>query len=102
MDAATNKKLLISLIKNDLKNTRLVTGLAELGLDSGKYYLSLSEAIFILMGLEKEEQEEQLRETYSDLLGSACAIDIFRDTEKYDALADQIYMKLLQAREAGN
>lgn len=47
-----NKELIVSLIKDNLINTRLVHGLDLLGLDSGNYHIHLSQTIFNLIGIE--------------------------------------------------
>lgn len=48
-----DKHIIISLIKDDLTNYRLVSGLEALGLDSDCYSLCLGETIFKLMGFPK-------------------------------------------------
>lgn len=57
-----NKNLALMLIQNDLRNTKLTTGLNKLGLDASNYYLNLKELLFELMCFEKNEQEEKLFE----------------------------------------
>jgi hypothetical protein len=91
-----SKSLVIDLIKNDLKNTRLVSGLSELGLDACKYYLTIGDAVFSLMGLEERRRSEKLREEYSEDLSRITEVDIFEYPDKLDLLATVIYMKLVK------
>jgi len=93
-----NKKLILNLIKDDLKNTKLVSGLTELGLDSGKYYLNLGETIVSLMGLDDKQLDEKLWESYSDCISRVADADIFDSPEKLDFFAQAVYLHLLKAR----
>jgi hypothetical protein len=97
--SACKKLHAINLIKDDLKNTRLVAGLEELGLDSGKYYLNLSETIFFLMGFEIGDLNEKMFEDYSDRLSTATELNIVYDYQKLDHLALEIYKSLLKEKE---
>ena len=74
----TKKELIISLIKDDLTNIRLISGLETLGLDSGKYYLSLSEIIFSIMGIS----DENIYKKYLKMSNAVMRIDIFEHPKK--------------------
>jgi hypothetical protein len=91
-----DKSHIISLIKDDLKNTKLVSGLSELGLDSGKYYLNIGDVVFQLMGLNADKVDEKLWEDYSDSLNQVTLLNIFENSGKLDAMAESIYEKLLK------
>ena len=86
---------IINLIKDDLKNTALVSGLEELGLDSGKYYLNLGETIFALMNLG---ENEPLWEEYSNSLSMVSEFDIFAKPDKLEFLAGIIFNMLDNAQ----
>ncbi len=97
--AINKKELIISLIKDNLKNTRLVIGLDKLGLDSGKYHLQLSDTIFKLIGFKSDEHEEKVFEEYIKASMKVASIDIFMHPEKLDAIATKIYENLIQELE---
>ncbi len=61
------KKLILSLIKDDLINSKLNIGLANLGLQPELYLLNLSDTIFVIMGIEDNKRNEALFEHYLDL-----------------------------------
>jgi hypothetical protein len=56
MKKIDNKSLILSLIKDDLINTKLVSGIESLGIDAGLYLLGISDAIFVLMGIDDGKQ----------------------------------------------
>lgn|GEM_PF-6801317 len=64
LDFMENKKLILSLIKNDPINSKLVYGLSDLGFDAGCYFLHLSETIFSLTGLDGSERRAFMKNTW--------------------------------------
>ncbi|OFY86671.1 MAG: hypothetical protein A3F72_15655 [Bacteroidetes bacterium RIFCSPLOWO2_12_FULL_35_15] len=90
----TEKELVISLIKDDLTNIRLVHGLDLLGLDSGNYYLHLSETIFKLIGITIDDAD--FFEEYMDESRTVNNIDIFKHPELLNSLALSLYGKLME------
>ena len=93
----TEKELIVSLIKDDLTNIRLVAGLDKLGLDSGDYYLHLSETIFKLVGITVDD--EDFFEEYMEESKTVLNIDIFRHPELLNSLAHTLYHKLIEESE---
>jgi tRNA G18 (ribose-2'-O)-methylase SpoU len=85
-----NKKIILSLIKDDLLSTRLVLGLEALGLDAGKYYLHLSETIFLIMGIE----DEGLYKKYIEKSRTVMWIDVAKQPERLDKLVGKLYKML--------
>lgn len=67
MTNITHKKLVISLIREDLVHQRLLSGLNALGLHADDYSLNLSELIFALMGYTAGEVPDRLYNQYLDL-----------------------------------
>jgi len=90
----TEKELILSLIKDDLTNIRLVHGLDLLGLDSGNYYLHLSETIFKLIGITIDDTD--FFEEYMDECRTVNNIDIFKHPELLNSLALSLYNKLIE------
>jgi hypothetical protein len=94
METMTDKQLIISLIKDDLINSKLVTGLNEMGLNANPYFLHLGETVFNLMGIEETEETEYLFERYIELSKTAMYADISQSHDSLDNLALQIYNEL--------
>lgn len=88
------KDIIISLIKDDLTNIRLVSGLERLGLDAGKYYLHLNETIFKLVGLK--EDRDDFFEKYISECRTVHNIDIFKYPELLNGMALSLYNKLIE------
>jgi len=86
------KKLIISLIKDNLINTKLVNGLSKLGLDSDLYSLHLGDTIFELMGFKNERSE--VYENFIRLSSKANKIDISKNDTAVESLALEIYSEL--------
>ena len=86
------KELITGLIKDDLTNIRLVKGLEALGLDSGRYYLRLSEIVFLIMGIS----DEGFYEKYLQKCNTVMRIDIFEHPGKLDELTLKLYTILLR------
>ncbi|MBA3704370.1 MAG: hypothetical protein H0W84_00275 [Bacteroidetes bacterium] len=89
------ENLIISLIKDNLINTRLVNGLDKLGLDASNYSLNLSDTIFKLMEID----EEELFERYLGWCEEATKRDIFKHPELLEIYATEIYRKLMEGKE---
>jgi len=63
-----DESIILSLIKDDLRNTRLVQGLNNLGLQAGDYVLDIGASILQLMGFKPEQRTEGLYAEYLDKL----------------------------------
>jgi len=94
-----NKNIILSLIKDDLMNTQLIDGLNNIGLDAGNYYLNISESFFALMDFGNYDQETKLYNDYFDFAEQAIATNRFKTPEQIDALALEVYNKLLLEKE---
>ena len=94
------EKLVISLIKDDLINLRLVHGLNALGLDAENYYTNLSSTIFGLMGLQTyDERMVKILESYIDSGKRVLRIDIEDHRDEFDELAVDIYDSLVSLKK---
>lgn len=92
--AKHNKKLILSLIKDDLINTKLVNGLDAIGLNAQDYLLHLSDTIFKLMKIKDDEKGEKLFEHYLNLKDNVRFINDAKSHEAFDDLAHAIYVEL--------
>lgn len=95
------EQLIISLIKDDLINSKLVNGLNQLGLSAGDYHLHLSETIFNLMGIDGAQDDDKLLDYYIELTSVAQSVDlsdIAGRNATLDKLAHSIYVELLHRK----
>lgn len=95
MNANKNKKLVLSLIKDDLINSKLNIGLSNLGLQPELYLLGISDTVFLLMGIKDDEKGEALFEHYLELRQKVEAIDLTTSYESLDSLSLEIYDELM-------
>lgn len=101
------QKIILSLIKDDLTNTKLVLSLNALGLQADHYSLQLSATIFELMGFEDDDTTEPIFERYIEHSKTVTLIGSYRWHEQLEELAQEIYAvliserKLLQIKNAG-
>lgn len=96
---SNNKNLILRLIRDDLTNTKLVSGLNNLGLDADLYNLYLGETIFSLMGFQENEQSDIVYERiYLAMAEKVNEIDFSVYKEKIDKLAMDIYDELMEAK----
>lgn len=86
------KKLIISLIVDDLTNERLISGLTELGIDASAYYLSLRETILNLMGYKTSW--EGLHDHYIQLSLKVHEIEAPMPYKEVYELAKEMYRQL--------
>jgi hypothetical protein len=93
------RELVISLIRDDLINSKLVYGLGDMGLNADEYLLHLSDTVFKLMGLDTTDQ---LTEHYLELTQPIKDIDIFDRIGTLEHLATDIYHKLLLQKGGHN
>jgi hypothetical protein len=76
MKAKNKKRLILSLIKDDLINAKLVNGLNVIGLNADNYFLHLSDTIFKIMGFDDNEETETIFVRYMELAKRVMFIDI--------------------------
>jgi hypothetical protein len=90
------KRLIISLIKDDMINSKLVNGLIDAGLYAETYFLHLSETIFELLGFPDDDLGEQAYEYYLEQIKRAQSIDLRKSNEPLNAVAEDIYEGLVR------
>ena len=95
----SKKQLIISLIKDDLTNIRLVSGLSKLGLDSGNDYLHLSQTFFTLMGFKENAQTDKLHKEYFKHAKKVVSIDIAKHPKELTEMATKIFDNLIAEKE---
>ena len=90
-----DKKIILSLIEDDLIHSKLVVGLLKLGLNPEPYYLNLSETIFEILDLQNHSENELIFEQYVELSKKVELIDISISKSELQELADEIYQVLI-------
>jgi hypothetical protein len=85
------KTLVLSLIKDDLINTKLIQSLQKIGLYSDCYFLRLSTTVFNLMGIS---ENDKIYERYIELSEKVELIDITESNKPMEKLALEIYKEL--------
>ncbi|MFD1001935.1 hypothetical protein ACFQ21_21600 [Ohtaekwangia kribbensis] len=94
-----DKNLIISLIKDDLTNNKLVSGLNNLGLNASDYHLQLSETILTMMGLDTED--DSIHDLYFQLTQQSESLDLSNigtREQQLNAMAQSIYSELSRRR----
>ena len=95
-------ELILSLIKDDLINNKLINGLNTLGLSAGDYHLHLSETILNLIGLDTEN--DAIHDLYFNLTQQSETLDLTDITNRekqLTRLATKIYSELLKTKAVG-
>jgi hypothetical protein len=88
------KKLILSLIKDDLIHAKLLYSFEKLGFYSDCYSLHLSSTIFELMGYKNDVESDLVFELYMALAEKAVLIDITQSNKPIEKLALEIYTEL--------
>ncbi|MEL6560270.1 MAG: hypothetical protein AAFQ94_18925 [Bacteroidota bacterium] len=87
-----NKKLIIQLIKQDLKHRKLVSGLAQLGLeDHNTYDLEILEIIEELMQVKDGELSDTFTAVYYSFMQEVIKVDVQELDAHISAIANQCY-----------
>lgn len=93
------KKIVVSLIKDDLINTKLVNALNALGLNADDYLINVSSTIFKILDIGDDRAGEDVFEWYMNSLKKVDPIDIRENHTTLESLAIEIYLELLLERE---
>jgi hypothetical protein len=89
-----NAKLIISLIKDDLINSKLVNSLSAIGLNASSYHLHLSTTIFQLMGYNNDNYRDEVFSLYLERSKKAMSINIAESPLAMNDLALEIFQLL--------
>jgi hypothetical protein len=99
MEIENKKELIISLIRDNLINLKLVTGLNDLGLIADDYSLFLGDTIFKLMGFEASAKSDLIFEKVFIANSEKVEQIDFSSLDELTLLSTQIYEELLFAKE---
>lgn len=96
------KNLILSLIKDDLTNLKLVYSLNALGLAADHYTLHAGSTVINLMKINATGlQWEHIHDGYLERTRKVTQIDIHESPMLLDALAKEIYGYLKEVRNTG-
>lgn len=96
MNAEEKEKLIISLIKDDLINSKLVNALSCAGLKADDYCLHLNQIIFELLGYEEDSYSDNVFELYNNKASTVKYINISENSNALNLLTLDLYMLLRQ------
>jgi hypothetical protein len=102
MEEIDKTELILSLIKDNLVNMKLINGLNNLGLIADDYYLNLGDTVFKLMGFEASDKNDLIFEKV--FLANSEKIDqinISHSKEEAMRLSMEIYQELLFVKGIG-
>lgn len=102
MKSKKEKELILSLIKDDLVNHKLLLGLDALGLRAADYYLNIDDAIFALMGFPENSDSDRVYELYLELTKKARFLSLSETQNQLNQLAQEIYLELIVHRSTLN
>lgn len=91
MQKKISKKLIVELIKDDLKHQHTIWGLNQLGFDNDNAMLDICASVFSLMELNTNDRRlEHLTDQYCDRTHHITEF-AFNDHESFERLATGIY-----------
>ena len=90
-----NRQLILSLIKDDLINSKLVNTLNSIGIDASDYGIKAGDLVFMLMGFKDSPHTELIRDHYLELSKRTKHIDVAGHAKLFHGLALEIYEYLV-------
>lgn len=84
------RRQILTLIENELTNSKLIFTLQNIGIEAGGYFTDTSDVVFVLIGIRKENRTEELYKKYFDLIKQVQYLDLQIKGEK-SRLALKIY-----------
>lgn len=96
----STKSHILTLLKNDLINTRLLGGLNNLGLEADNYVLNLNDLVFELLELEDTpEVKDQFYAVYQERIDEIVSQDAEEWEDALSLLPADIYKTLLAFKQ---
>jgi len=94
----TKKELILSLIKADMRNIKLIKGLDKAGALVEYFHSDLGTIILKLIGFEEVERDDTLYDFYDKTLNRIIDIDVSEFMEQLNFLTVDFYNELLCVR----
>lgn len=92
------EELILSMIKADMKNTRLIMGLCDAGLTADGFYSGLPTSILKMTGFSEAELEDSLFEFYDTTMERLIGTGINEFHEHISGLSTSFYQELSEER----
>lgn len=96
MENISKHRLIITLIKAELKNNKLIQGLREAGMEAEDFYVDLGTTILSLIGFKEEELEDEVYDFYDQAIDDLVKTHLNSFNEKLNYLSLDFYNQLLQ------
>ena len=93
-----NSKLVLSLIKAEMKSYRLVKGLKDAGTLTEDFYADLESIIMDLLKVGEAERDE-LYKVYDEFMEQLSEINVYEFTQELNNLAVELYIRLLAEKK---
>lgn len=94
----TRKELILSLIKADMRNNKLITGLDNAGALVEDFYTDLGTVILKLVGFGDAERDDDLYDFYVQTMEELIDLEVSEFVEKLNYLAVDFYNELLSEK----
>ena len=91
-----NKKLIITLIQQDLEHNQLTKGLEMVGLNTSVHGLEIIELVIVLFGIHPDKVADQWAEAYLSYLEKSKYYPITDRGEELIPLAEECYLHLIE------
>jgi len=95
-----NHQLILSLLKAELKATKVIRALESIGVYLDDYYLDISSEILKLIGFQNEIDEE-LYDFYFSELNRHCQLDYREFRQRLNCVAEELLMELEKRKVNG-
>jgi hypothetical protein len=90
----TSPELILSLLKANLCQHKLLTGLEKAGLTGEDFYGDLETVILQLMGFDLEKREDELHDFYYTTMNNLLEIDVKEFRANLQRLSSEMYEAL--------
>lgn len=91
--------LIISLIKAEMKNYKLIKGLDQAGALTEDFYLDLDRIVLNLLSIEDDDEREAFYKIYDEHLDRLLELNIDDFTVKLNDLALELYIDLVTEKK---
>jgi hypothetical protein len=96
----SKKDLILKLIKEDMRATKLVLGLEHTGLSAYPFFTDLSRIVFLFMGFTEEDcEQEELQTLYENFMDKTTQLDASDFPGVLNELAFDLYIELLAEKK---
>lgn len=85
-----------NLIKDDLRTSKLINRLSDLGLDTSPYQAKFPETIFTFFGFKKHQQTDELKDWYFQLAEQINKVKFEMLNDEVERISNDIYYGLIE------